>query len=119
MPLQENGKYIPRPKDPLNILQRARLCYDCGDGMLQQKRFADAAVFFEATAQLANQCFNRLKREINNISTGDTSLYDIVNGDAGHKMLMFKLLPGLKQRAAQCYQQIVSTGNAEQDKYDI
>ena len=34
MPLKEGGKYVPRPKDPLNILQRARLCYDCGEGML-------------------------------------------------------------------------------------
>lgn len=34
-------------------------------------------------------------------------------------MLMFKLLPGLKQRAVTCYQQVVSMGNADQDKYDI
>ncbi|CAL6061016.1 WD40_repeat protein [Hexamita inflata] len=117
MPARTEGKYIQKPKDPLNILQRTRLCHECGETLAAQKRFADAAVFFEASAQLANQTFNKLNKEISQIATGETSLYDVVHGDQAQKMLMFTLLPHLKAKAESNYTQIM--GKQEEDKYDI
>ena len=35
LPNKQNGKYVQRAKDPMNILQRTRLCYDCGELLAQ------------------------------------------------------------------------------------
>lgn len=82
-----------------------------------QKRYADAAMFFECAAQMAQVCFVKINKEIISLSTGEISLYDIVYGEAGQKLLMFMLLPHMKMKAQTNYTTIA--GKNPDEKYDI
>lgn len=80
MPPKKDGRYVCHPNDPLNILQRARLNYDCGEILCAQKRFGDSAIFYEAAASLAGRTFGQLNKEISGLNSGEISLYDVVHG---------------------------------------
>lgn len=103
----EDGKYVPPSRDPLNVLQRARLCFECAEVFYRQKRYAEAASFYEATAHLAAGCFARLSKEIGLIAVGELSLYDLVYGSdarvtggiSASRLLLFALVPALRAKA--------------------
>ncbi|KAH0573171.1 WD40 repeat protein [Spironucleus salmonicida] len=116
LPPKIKERYQYRPRDPLNILQRVRLCYECGDILFAQKRYVDAANFFEAAAQLIATCFNKLNKEINMLNTAEVSLYEIVFGSAAENMLLFQLVQGLKIKCQINYELMV---NDKSDQYDI
>lgn len=116
--MKKDNRWVQRNNDPLNVLQRARLNYDCGEILFQQKRFGDAAIFYEAAAALAGRTFGQLNKEINGLNSGEISLYDVVHGGKDKNMQLFKLLPQLNQKAKESYDRI-SGGMAESGRYDI
>lgn len=104
-----------RKGDPLNVLQRARLCYDCAIVFTQQKRYGDAAAFYEAAAALAGRTYKKLGQELQGLSSGEISLYDVVRGGKGVEMLLFKLLPELTRVAQQSFDKLYGGGSGAYD----
>lgn len=84
---EATNRFIPRVKDPLNILQRSRLCMECGDILYTQKRFAEAALFLEASSNLSEACYSRLRKEIAGLLSGEINIYAYIYSSADTNMI--------------------------------
>lgn len=84
---EATNRFVPRVKDPLNILQRSRLCMECGDILCAQKRFADAALFLEASSNLAEACYSRLRKEIAGLLSGELNIYAYIYSSTDTNMI--------------------------------
>lgn len=84
---EATNRFIPRVKDPLNILQRSRLCMECGDILYTQKRFADAALFLEASSNLSEACYSRLRKEITGLLSGELNVYAYIYNSTDTNMV--------------------------------
>lgn len=84
---EATNRFVPRVKDPLNILQRSRLCMECGNILCLQKRFAEAALFLEASSNLAEACYSRLRKEIAGLLSGELNIYAYIYNSTDTNMI--------------------------------